>query len=155
MAAGATHVFGGFQASNLASLWGSDVIKMAIVTNASVPSINDTDPRYGAGGSTNFATSEIATAGAYSAGGITLTTPTTVQASNVVSLKAVSPISLAANAANPNTGYWGIFYDSTDANKRCIGFMDLGGPLTLTAGMQININGVSSGAQAIFTATAS
>lgn len=155
MAAGATHVFAGFQKTNLASLWAAaDVIKMGIVTNVTVPSINDTDPRWGAGGSTNFATNEVTPGGNYAAGGITLTSPTASQASAVVSLNCTSPISLAAHASNPTGAYWGIFYDSTDANKRAIGFIDLGGPLSLVAGLQINVNSVSSGTQPVFQATA-
>lgn len=155
MAAGATHVFGGFQKTNLAALWAAaDVIKMGIVTNAQVPSINDTDPRWGAGGSTNFATSEVTPGGNYGAGGITVTAPTASQSTAVVSLNCTSPISLASNAANPTGAYWGIFYDSTDANKRAIGFMDLGGSLSLVPGLQINVNGVSSGTQPIFQGTA-
>ncbi len=31
-------------------------------------------------------------------------------------------------------GYYGIFYDSTDANKHCIGFIDLGGSVSIQGG---------------------
>jgi hypothetical protein len=72
----------------------------------------------------------------------------------VTSLTATSPISLAANASNPTGAFWGIFYDSTDAGKHVFGFIDLGGSLSLVNGLQININGVSSGTQTLMTGTA-
>src|SRR5258706_10871865 len=153
MAAGDTHVSAKFVANMtltaLASLWASDTIKMAIITNAQTPNITDSDPRWGAGGTQNYSTAEVTPGGNYSAGGITLTSPTSTLAGAVTSLNATSPISLAANAANPTGAFWGIFYDSTDAGKHVFGFIDLGGSLSLVPGLQININGVSSGAQPV------
>ena len=158
MAAGDTHVSAKFVANMtltaLASLWASDTIKMAIITNAQTPNITDSDPRWGAGGTQNYSTAEVTPGGNYSAGGITLTSPTSTLAGAVTSLNATSPISLAANAANPTGAFWGIFYDSTDAGKHVFGFIDLGGSLSLVPGLQININGVSSGAQPVFQGTA-
>lgn len=158
MAAGDTHVSAKFVSNMtltaLASLWASDTIKMAIITNAQTPNITDSDPRWGAGGTQNYSTAEVTPGGNYSAGGITLTSPTSTLSGAVTSLNATSPISLAANAANPTGAFWGIFYDSTDAGKHVFGFIDLGGSLSLVPGLQININGVSSGAQPVFQGTA-
>lgn len=158
MAVGQSHVSAKFVSNmsitGLASLWASDTIKMGIVTNVLVPLIGDSDPRWGAGGTQNYATNEVTPAGNYAAGGITLTTPTSTLSGAVASLNATSPITLAANAANPTGAYWAIFYDSTDAGKHVFGFMDLGGPLSLVPGLQININGVSSGTQPVFQGTA-
>ncbi len=158
MAAGDTHVSAKFVANMtltaLASLCASYTIKMAIITNAQTPNITDSDPRWGAGGTQNYSTAEVTPGGNYSAGGITLTSPTSTLAGAVTSLNATSPISLAANAANPTGAFWGIFYDSTDAGKHVFGFIDLGGSLSLVPGLQININGVSSGAQPVFQGTA-
>lgn len=158
MAAGDTHVSAKFVANMtltaLASLWASDTIKMAIITNAQTPNITDSDPRWGAGGTQNYSTAEVTPGGNYSAGGITLTSPTSTLSGAVTSLNATSPISLAANASNPTGAFWGIFYDSTDAGKHVFGFIDLGGSLSLVPGLQININGASSGAQPVFQGTA-
>lgn len=158
MAAGATHVSAKFvsnmSVTGLASLWASDTIKMGIVTNASPPAINDSDPRWGAGGTQNYATNEVTPGGNYSAGGITLAGTTSTLSGAVTSLNATSPISLASNASNPTGAYWGVFYDSTDAGKHVFGYIDLGGPVSLVNGLQININGVSSGSQPVLQGTA-
>ena len=158
MAAGATHVSAKFVSNmsltSLASLWATNVVKMGIITNVAPPSITDSDPRWGAGGSQNYSTNEVAAAGAYSAGGITVTSPTSTLSGAVTSLNVTSPITLAANASNPTGAYWGVFYDSTDAGKHVFGYIDLGGPVSLVPGLQINVNGSSSGTQPVFQGTA-
>lgn len=140
--------------TGLASLWASDTIKMGIITNAQTPGITDSDPRWGAGGTQNYSTAEVTPGGNYSAGGISLTSPTSTLSGAVASLNVTSPISLAANASNPTGAFWGIFYDSTDAGKHVFGFIDLGGSLSLVPGLQINVNGVSSGTQPLLQGTA-
>jgi hypothetical protein len=158
MAAGATHVSAKFVANStlasLASLWGTNTIKMGIVTNIP-PAVADSDPRWGAGGSQNYATSEVTPGGNYSAGGITLAGTTSTLSTTTTSLNCTSPIALAANAANPTGAYWGVFYDSTDAGKHVFGYIDLGGPLSLVNGLSINVNGVSSGTQPVLQGVAS
>ena len=158
MAAGDVHVSAKFVSNmsltGLASLWATNTIKMGIMTNAVVPGVNDTDPRWGAGGSQNYSTAEVTPGGSYSAGGITITSPGSSLSGAVTSLTATSPISLAANASNPTGAYWGAFYDSTDAGKHIFGYIDLGGPISTVAGLQINIAGASSGTQTVFTGTA-
>ena len=158
MSIGQTHVSAKFVSNmsqaSLASLWATNTIKAAIITNASPPAITDSDPRWGAGGTQNYATNEVTPGGNYSAGGITLAGCTSTLSGAVASLNATSPISLAANASNPTGAYWLVFYDSTDAGKHVFGYMDLAGPLSLVAGLQVNINGVSSGTQPVFQGTA-
>ena len=158
MAAGDTHVSAKFVSNMsktaLAALWATNTIKMGIITNAQTPGINDSDPRWGAGGTQNYSTAEVTPGGNYSAGGISLAGTTSTLSGAATSLNCTSPISLAANASNPTGAYWGIFYDSTDAGKHVFGFIDLGGPLSLVAGLQINVNGVSSGAQPVLQGTA-
>jgi hypothetical protein len=68
-----------------------------------------------------------------------------------VTISATSPISWAANAASPTNARWAIIYDNTTANKQVVGYIDLGGVVSLVPGLQININGVSSGSQTLFT----
>jgi hypothetical protein len=159
MAAGATHVSAKFVSNmsltGLASLWATNTIKMGIITNVVIPTVADADPRFGAAGTPNYATNEVTPGGNYAAGGITLVGTTSTLASATTSLNATSPISLAANVANPTGAYWGVFYDSTDAGKHVFGYIDLGGPISLVAGLQINLNGVSSGTQPILQGVAS
>jgi hypothetical protein len=158
MSVGQTHVSAKFVSNMtltaLASLWATNTIKMAIITNAVVPAVADSDPRWGAGGTQNYSTAEVTAGGNYAAGGVTLTGTTSTLAGAISSLNATSPITIAANAANPTGAYWAVFYDSTDAGKHVFGYMDLGGPVSLVTGLQININGVSSGTQPLFQGTA-
>ncbi len=158
MSVGQTHVSAKFVSNmtltSLSALWASDTIKMGIVTNTSPPAITDSDPRWGSGGTPNYSTNEVTPGGNYSAGGVALSGTTSTLSGAVTSLNATSPITIAANASNPTGAYWAVFYDSTDAGKHVFGFMDLGGPLSLVSGLQININGVSSGTEPLFQGTA-
>jgi hypothetical protein len=136
-----------------ADKWGSDTIKVALITTSTTPSKTDSNPCYGAGGAQNYATNEIANAGAYTTGGVTLAGCTVTQSSNLVNLNATSPIDWAANGASPANASGAIIYDRTTANKEVLGFIDLGGVTSLVPGLQINLNGVSSGTQIVFQAT--
>lgn len=158
MALGDVHVSAKFVSNMtktaLASLWASDTIKMGIMTNAVTPGINDSDPRWGAGGTQNYSAAEVTPGGNYSAGGVTLAGTTSTLSGAVTSLNATSPVSVAANASNPTGAFWGALYDSTSAGKEVFGFVDLAGPLSLVNGLQININNVSSGTQPFLQGTA-
>jgi hypothetical protein len=157
MSVGQTHVTARFvqnmPLATPAALWASDVIKAALITGVT-PTITDADPRWGAGGATNYATSEVTPGGNYAAGGFTLAGTVATNSGATVLLQATSPITWVANAANPINAQWVIFYDSTDAGKHVFGFMDLGGTVSLVPGLQINLSGVSSGTQTVFTGTA-
>ena len=158
MAVGDTHVSAKFVSNmsltSLASLWATNTIKAGFITSATTPSITDSDPRWGAGGTQNYSSSEVTPGGNYSAGGVTLAGTTSTLSGAVTSLNATSPISIAANASNPTNAAWIIFYDSTDAGKHVFGYMDLGGTVSLVPGLQVNLNGVSSGTQPILRGTA-
>ena len=158
MAAGDTHIQAKFVSNmsltSLASLWATNTVKLGFITSTTTPAVNDSDPRWGAGGSQNYSTNEVAAGGNYVAGGITLAGTTSTLSGAVTSLNCTSPISIAANASNPTNARWGVFYDSTDAGKRVFGYIDLGGVTSLVPGLQINVNGVSSGTQPVFNGTA-
>ena len=91
MSVGQTHVSAKFVSNmsitGLASLWASDTIKMAIITNAQTPGINDSDPRWGSGGSQNYSTAEVTPGGNYSAGGVSLSGTTSTLSGAVTSLE--------------------------------------------------------------------
>ena len=158
MAAGDVHIFAQYVYSTtitgLPVLWASDTIKGAICTNTTVPAVTSSDPGYSASRTTDFSATEVTPGGSYSAGGISLTSPTVSLSTVYTNLNVTSPISLAANASNPTGAYWMIFYSSTASGKQAVGYLDLGGPLSLVAGLQINVNGSSSGTQILFQGTA-
>lgn len=158
MAVGQVHIMAKYvynMATGVAINWASDTLKLAFVTSALTPSVSDSDPRWGAGGGQNYSTNEVTPGGNYAAGGISITGNSVTLAGAVTSLNMTSPLSLASHASNPTNAAWGVIYDSTDAGKRVLGFIDLGGSRDLTLGLQININGQSSGTQPILQSTAS
>ena len=157
MSVGQTHIIANYilsMANNSpADKWGSDAIKAALITTSTTPAITDSNPCWGAGGAQNYSTNEVAAGGNYTAGGLTCTATVTISGA-VVSLNITSPLTWAANASNPTTARWLIFYDNTTANKEVLAYMDLGAITSLVPGLQININGVASGAQPLLQGTA-
>lgn len=126
----------------------SDTLKLGIVTSSTVPTVSTADPRWGAGGSTDFSANQVATATAYT-GPITLASVTYTRSSGVVTLAAAN-ITVALDAAGFTNGAYGILYDDTVSGKYAIGFVDLGGPVSIVGGA-LNINWNASG---IFAETA-
>jgi hypothetical protein len=111
----------------------NDDIRLGIVDSTITPTETTSDPRWGAGGTTNLATNEVTAGGNYSAGGPAIANPT-VTLSGTASVFDGDDISIAQNASNPTDGRWGIVYNNTDAGKRCLGFLDLGAAVDMSSG---------------------
>jgi len=111
----------------------SDTFKLGLVTNAVTPAATTSDPRWGAGGSTNLSSSQVTPGGNYSSGGPTLASSTWSETSGTATFDAAD-VSIAQNASNPNNARWGIIYNDTSAGKEAVAFVDLGGVTDLTAG---------------------
>lgn len=123
---------------------GSDSFKLGLVTATVTPAIADTDGRWGAGGSVNYATNEVAPGGNYSAGGIALTGVSWSNVSNVPTFRATDP-TVAQHASNPTNARWGVIYNDTDASKRAVAFVDLGAVKDLTLGLfTVNFGGAGT-----------
>lgn len=123
----------------------SDTLKIGIVTTGTVPAHTTADPRWGAGGTTDFSSSQVATGTAYT-GPITLTSVTWTIVSNVPTLRA-DVVTIAQDAGGFTNGAYGIIYDDTSAGKECIGFVELssGGTLSLAGGaVTIDWNGATN-----------
>jgi hypothetical protein len=127
----------------------SDTLKLGIVGNGVTPSVSTTDPRWGVGGTTDFSAQQVATGTAYT-GPVTLTSVGYTRSSGVNTITAAN-ITISQDASGFTTGYWGILYNDTVAGKFAIGFVDLGGPVSIVGGA-LNINWNASG---IATETAS
>lgn len=113
----------------------SDTIKVGFITNAVTPLATTADPRWGAGGSTNFSTNEVTPGGNYSAGGPSITAGASVTLSGGKSVfDSSTDISILQNGSNPTDARWGIMYNDTSTGKECICFIDFGGVTDLTAG---------------------
>lgn len=111
----------------------SDTFKLGLVTNAVTPAAGTTDPRWGAGGSTNLSTSQVTPGGNYATGGPTLTSSSWSETAGTATFDAAD-VSIAQNASNPNNARWAIVYNDTSAGKEALAFVDLGGVTDLTAG---------------------
>lgn len=111
-----------------------DDFRMGIVTNATVPAVTTAAPHWGGTGTTNFATNQVATGDDYTAP-IALGTEAWTLVSGVPYWRVSSDVTIAQDADNGFTdGYWGIIYNNTDANKRAIAYIDLGGPVGNVSG---------------------
>lgn len=133
---------------------GSDVLKLGIVTNATVPGLSTAAPHWGGTGTTNFAANQVGTGGTSYTGPITLTSVSWSNVSNVPTLRA-DVVTLAQDAAGFANGAYGIIFNNTDANKRAIGWIELssGGTASLVSGqLVIDWNGATND---IFTLTQS
>jgi hypothetical protein len=152
MARGDVHLFAAYilkSKTGTAFTLTSDTIKLGIVGNGVTPTVSTADPRWGSGGTTDFSAQQVATATAYT-GPITLTSVGYKRSSGVNTFTAAN-VTVAQDASGFTTAYYGILYDDTVSGKYAIGFVDLGGPVSI-AGGALNINWNASG---IFTETAS
>lgn len=111
----------------------NDTIKLGLITSATTPTETTADPRWGAGGTTNWSTNEVPAGGNYSAGGPTIANPA-VTISSTAAVFDGDDISILQNGSNPTNARWGILYNDTDTGKRVIAFLDLGADVDLSAG---------------------
>lgn len=101
----------------------SDTFKLGIVTGVT-PAVNTAAPHWGGTGTTNYASSQVATTGTSYTGPKTLASPTwTLGATGAVFDAA--DISMAQDASGFTNGGYGIVYNDTDANKRAIGYLEI------------------------------
>jgi hypothetical protein len=110
----------------------TDTIRFALITNAVTPAATTADPRWGAGGGTNFDTNEVTAGGNYVAEGGDIAA-TYSQAAGTATFDGTD-ISIAQNASNPTNARWGIIYNDTAAGNQCIAFLDLGSVIDLSTG---------------------
>ena len=111
----------------------SDTFKLGLVTNAVTPAASTTDPRWGAGGSTDLSSSQVTPGGNYATGGPALASSSWSETSGTATFDATD-VSIAQDAANPNNARWAVIYNDTSAGKEALAFVDLGGVTDLTAG---------------------
>jgi len=103
---------------NLAS--GGDTIKVATVSSATTPSQSQAAPHFGGSGTTDLSTNEVI-GGSISAGGLTLANQTVSGDPNT--LFNADDVVIAANGSNPSNVRHLVYYNDTDASKRCLGYV--------------------------------
>lgn len=129
-----------------------DDIRFGLVTTATVPAVNTAAPHWGGTGTTNFASTQIATATSYT-GPIALASETWTLGATGAVFDAADPSVIAQDAGGATNVGYAIFYNNTDANKRALGYLEISsaGTCSLVAGSLIinfNASGVLALAQA-------
>lgn len=119
--------------------------RMGIVTTGTVPTIGTAAPHWGGTGTTNFASTQVGTSGTSYTAPIVLTGESWTVSSPNITWDA-NDISLAQDALGFTNGAYGIFFNNTDTNKRCAGYIELSsaGTLSLVTGA-VNITFNASG----------
>ena len=102
------------------------------------PLATTANPCWGAGGSTNLSTHQVATGSVYLTGGLTLVGKTFTVVSNVATLRA-SVAAWSVDASGFTNARWAILYNDTQTAKKAIGFIDLGSVRSIVAeGISLN-----------------
>ena len=128
----------------------TDDWRMGIITTAATPAVNTSAPHWGGTGTTNFSTNQVATGGTSYTAPIVLTSEAWALNATGAAMDCAD-ITLAQDASGFTNGRWGIVYNNTDANKRAVGYLDLGSDRSLVAGsltITMNASGILSLSQA-------
>jgi hypothetical protein len=138
MARGDLTVFEEAKAKMLDGDWAStDHFYCAICDNTATPTADFATPTLG-----DF--TEVGNGGTYVTGGTDLGTLATLvtEAAGVMTFDSATNPTWAQDAGNDVDAFWGIIYNYTDAAKDAVAFVDLGGPVDMTAGdLTITWNG--------------
>jgi hypothetical protein len=130
MARGDITIFQEAMAKMLDGDWAStDHFYLAICDDTTTPAAATGTPTLG-----DF--TEVGTGGTYVAGGTDLGTlaDLVAQAAGTMTFDSATNPTWAQDAGNDVDAYWGIIYNYTDAGKDALAFVDLGGPVDMTAG---------------------
>lgn len=115
----------------------TDVIKCAVLDNTTAPTAATATPALG-----DF--TEVGTAGSYTAGGTSLGDWGTVwsEAAGTGTMDSATNPTWAQNALNDTDAYWGLIYNDTQAGDPAVAYVELGGPVDMSAGsLTITWNG--------------
>ena len=130
MATGTITVFEEAKAFMLDGDWAStDVFKCAVLDNTVAPTAADATPALG-----DY--TEVGAAGTYVAGGTALGDLATLvtEAAGVMTFDSATNPTWAQDAANDVDAYWGLIYNSTEVGNKALAYIELGGPVDMTAG---------------------
>jgi len=130
MARGDVVVFEEAMAKMLDGDWAStDHFYCAICDDTATPAASTATPVLG-----DF--TQVGAGGTYVNNGTDLGTlaDLVTEAAGVVTFDSATNPTWAQNAGNDVDAYWGIIYNYTDAGKDAVAYVDLGGPVDMTAG---------------------
>ena len=112
----------------------NDSFKVGLTTGVTTPATTTADPRWGAGGTTNFSSEQVTPGGNYTTGGAAIANPAYTLTGGLAQWDADDPATWAQHASNPTNATYGIIYNDTAAGKQAVGWIDLGGAFDMTTG---------------------
>jgi hypothetical protein len=130
MAQGDVTIFNEAKAKMLDGDWAStDNFSLAICDNTTAPTAATVTPTLG-----DF--TQVGAAGSYTSGGTSLgaLSALVTQTGGAAKFDSGTNPTWAKHASNDVDAYWGIIYNSTDVANDAIAYVDLGGPVDMTAG---------------------
>ena len=130
MATGDLIVFEEAKAFMLDGGWeAADDIKVAILDNTTTPLAADATPALA-----DY--TEVGAAGTYTAGGTSIGTWGNLisEAGGTMTADSATNPTWAQDASNDTDAYWALAYNATQAGAPAFAFIDLGGPVNMTAG---------------------
>ena len=137
----------GLDVSNGEHNLGGDTFSVRLLNNdATVPVAGTATPRWA-----DFSANECTQGGGYTTGGEVLTGTSTAEAAGVTTFDATENPTWAATAGSPEDIYWAVLVNDSAAAAQCVGFLDMGGPVSMVDG-NVSITWHASG---ILTVTVS
>jgi hypothetical protein len=120
----------------------TDDIKLAILDNTTAPTAATATPALG-----DF--TEVGAAGSYTAGGTSIGTWTAgwSEAAGTATFDSGTNPTWAQNGSNDTDAYWGLLYNDTQAGDPAFAFVELGGPVDMSAGsltITWNVSGIAT-----------
>jgi len=107
----------------------TDDLKVAVLDNTTAPTAATATPALA-----DF--TEVGTAGSYTAGGVSIGTWTSTwsESGGTATFDSATNPSWTQNASNDTDAHWGLIYNDTQAGDPAIAFVELGGPVDMSAG---------------------
>lgn len=129
MATGDVTIFNAALEDAIENWAGTDTLKCAILDNTTTPTAADTTPALA-----DY--TQVGTAGSYVAGGTSLGTVAdfVTFSTGTVTFDSTTNPTWAQNASNDVDAYWGLVYNDTQAGDTAFCFIELGGPVDMSAG---------------------
>lgn len=106
----------------------SDTLKLALVDDTITPTAADATPRWA-----DYSANEVSGTN-YTAGGYELTGVGYTEAGGVSTLDDTGNVTWSQHASGFTDAYWAILYNDDAAADQAIGFIDMGGPVSLQDG---------------------
>ena len=122
----------------------SDTFKLGLINNDTPPTAADATPRWA-----DYSANEVSGTG-YTAGGYSLTGTGTSEADGVTTFDDTGNVTWSQNGAGPTDIYWGVLYNASASADQAVGFVDMGGAVSLVDG-DVSVTWNASGILTITT----